>query len=113
MFFLKIFQQYQKGDVAIYYDNAPNYYFISTIQNIDNYTDYPFKIYKINDIGLVLIDIALNDWSQGDDDITAIELELLPQASIRIKFEHIKGYDAVTKLKATEEKMYVLLSCVL
>ena len=58
--FFEFFQEYQNGDVVMYnYDNAPNYYFIKTIQNIDNYTDYPFKINKINDIGLILIDITL------------------------------------------------------
>ena len=100
------------------YDNAPNYYFIKTIQNSDHYTDYTFKINKIKDIGLVLIDITLNDWSQDDDeqqpsmyvshnDIAAIELELLPHASTRIKFGHIKNYDTATKLKASEEEKNV------
>ena len=47
------------------YDNAPNHYFIKTIENIDNYTNYPFELTKINDIGLVLIDITFNDKSQN------------------------------------------------
>ena len=60
--FLIIFQEFQRSDVVI----APNYYSIKHIQNVNNYTNYSFKIDKINEVGLVLIDITLHDWSQDD-----------------------------------------------
>ena len=110
MFFFEFFQEYQNGDVVTYnYDNAPNHYLIKTIQNIDNYTDYTFTINKINDVGLVLIDTTLKNWSQdggeqqpsmyvSHNDITAIE------------FEDIKNYDIIRQQNSQQvrkRKMYV------
>ena len=41
------------------------------------------------------------------NDIAAIELDLLPQASMRVEFGHVQNRDTTTKLKASEEEKTV------
>ena len=104
-------------------DNSPRYGIVLNVQNVNNYRDFSFKIDKIHDIGVILLDLSLPDLIVKDNEYmqqqpshflshnhcNPIDLNLQEGADLRVKYGHIKYYDVNIKLQVEIEKRLVCI----
>ena len=106
--------------------NGHKEYFVVIESRNANVRDFEFKVAKVNDIGLYRLDLTLPDLPTAQDIMQTAERDLLwvnhfagdvrdlgvaEDASLRVKFGHLKYYEANSKLESLRVQNDVCFVC--